>query len=312
MATRRRSTARDVQYCPRPTLLDCRGGSQNIVQTFFSMNTNTRSGGCPASAKRTTRRELRRAGLQEAELEEAFADATSLYGNVPIENSLRSRMAAALAFTRNGSLFDVGAYINIYPVVLSLLGLTVTVLDNYAQRRLSEAEREKIETVLDTVYARAGIKVINENAYTAQIGLEEYDVVSAFEVLEHLVDSPRAVVENIYIALRHGGRFVCTVPNIARLGSRLRVLCGRSVLPSYDAFYQDGAPFLGHRREMTIGEVEYMLKRAGFHPVQVSSTMVTVPGESCKSFARRIGETALEMLGPASLRSTLVGIGVKP
>jgi SAM-dependent methyltransferase len=266
----------------------------------------------PSYAKRVIGRETERVGLSQMELNDAFCEAAALYGDITVENSSRSRLAAALAFDRNGSVLDVGGYISIYPVVLKLLGMKVTVLDSYPQRRFGEFERDRILGVLDKVHRRVGIDVIEGDVYSTTVGSSSFSVVSAFEVIEHFVDSPRPILEKISDALVSGGRFVCTVPNIASLGQRVRALRGGSVLPSYAEFWKSDCPFAGHRREMTMKEVHWMIEQAGFVDVHVSSTMITVPVAARKSLVRRLGENAMEILGPQSLRSRLIGSGRKP
>jgi SAM-dependent methyltransferase len=61
---------------------------------------------------------------------------------------------------------------------------------------------------------------------------QSFDVVVAGELLEHLAD-PVMTVGHVRRVLRHGGRFVGSVPNAFRLKSRLRFAAGRH--PETDA-----------------------------------------------------------------------------
>ena len=59
-------------------------------------------------------------------------------------------------------------------------------------------------------------------------------------------------MEKIYSSMRKGGEFVLSVPNIVSLDKRVKVILGRSPLSSFTFYYENGNPFTGHRREMTM------------------------------------------------------------
>lgn len=214
--------------------------------------------------------------ISAGELEKAFQDAKKLYGDIPIENSERSRLIASVAYGKDEHILDVGSYVSIYPVVLRILGMEVTILDSFPQRRYLD-KAEKIDYVIENIYAPLGIHIIYSDAYSAKLSENSYDRVSAFEVFEHLVDSPKPILEKIYKSLRPEGKFIMSIPNIARLGSRLKVLLGKSPLPDYSYYFEQGNPFTGHRREMTTQEVKLMLVKSGFELEDIFTTNIFVP-----------------------------------
>ena len=90
-----------------------------------------------------------------------------------------------------------------------------------------------------------------------------FDVVTAFEVVEHLGD-PRAEAASIAAALRPGGLLYLTTPNFGSLSRRL--LRGRWSVVSYPEHLLYFTP-------STLGE---WLARAGFAPVGVTTTGVSL------------------------------------
>lgn len=79
----------------------------------------------------------------------------------------------------------------------------------------------------------------------------EFDVIGAFDVIEHIEDDER-VLRQMHDAARPGGGVILTVPQHPFLWSRFDV-------------------FAGHRRRYTSGELKDKLERAGFQVVLVRS-----------------------------------------
>ena len=203
-------------------------------------------------------------GLTVDEVERAFSEVRAMYGDFYIENGKRSRLLVAVSFMKGKKLLDIGSFVNIYPPVLSSLGMNVTVLDNFRQRR-DIIEQKRIDFALENVYSKLNIEVIEEDVFSFDFTklTEQYDVITSFEVFEHLIDSPKPIMSGIYKALRPGGYFVLSVPNIAALLKRIKLLAGYSPLPRFERYYKNGNPFTGHRRELTPAEACWMVEDAG-------------------------------------------------
>jgi SAM-dependent methyltransferase len=250
--------------------------------------------------------------INSDELEKAFSKAAKIYGNIPIENSQRSRLVASIAFGKGEHLLDIGSYVSIYPVVLRLLGMEITILDSFPQRRYPD-KAEKIDYVIENIYKKLGINVIEDDAYSALLPENTFDRISAFEVFEHLVDSPRPILEQAYKSLRRGGSFIISTPNIARLGVRAKVLLGKSPLPKYSDFFVNGNPFTGHRREMTIEEMRWMLVNSGFEVEYLTTTNVNVPSSSNRALLKKLYHSFKKSFWfPPSLRGVIFAVGRKP
>src|ERR1035437_3686533 len=211
--------------------------------------------------------------------EKLFSESIAMYEGIYIENSERVRLVAALAYEPGKHLVDVGSHVNVYPVVLAKLGMKVTVVDTFPETTLPGQEKQalKIRHALNVVYPQAGIDVMNLDAYDMKLPKSCADICSAFETFEHLWQSPKPVFQKMVEAIRPGGKLIIALPNIARLSSRIKAIMGRSVLPEFPDYYENGYPFYGHRREMTVGEVRWMFKHENLSLEQLFTTDIIVP-----------------------------------
>jgi SAM-dependent methyltransferase len=122
---------------------------------------------------------------------------------------------------------------------------------------------------------------------TTTFGLgDNYDLVTAFEVLEHIQFHPAPFLAGVNQALRVGGRLVLTTPNASSWFALNRMLDGGCTYQTY----QFGGP-MTHRKEYTTWETKRLLETAGFQ-VDSIATFNCYPND-------RIG-----------LRSTLLWLGM--
>jgi 2-polyprenyl-3-methyl-5-hydroxy-6-metoxy-1,4-benzoquinol methylase len=248
-------------------------------------------------------------GLLLSTFEDAFAHAVSLYKGIDIEQSERIKIAAAISYYKDRSVCDLGSYINPYPIVLALLGMHVTTVDYYPQALPEDHYyNPHIQSVLD-IYRSVGIKVIQSDLYEYCPSPDTFDVVTSFEVFEHLWHSPKPILEASCLSLKQHGTFILSIPNIARLANRLRMIVGHSPLPRFPLYFEHGNPFTGHRREMTMAEVNWMMTRMGLKKVKLFSSNIQVPTESFSSRLYSSFTTYMPM--PRRLRATIYAIYVK-
>ena len=86
-----------------------------------------------------------------------------------------------------------------------------------------------------------------------------FDTVVACEIIEHIWDSDRFLQE-IRRVLEPRGRLIITTPNLASLGRRFMLLCGRN--PHVDNFlYPNDA---GHIKHFTQKDFRYLLEKNNF------------------------------------------------
>ncbi len=84
---------------------------------------------------------------------------------------------------------------------------------------------------------------------------ESFDMVMMHDVLEHLHDSPRDLVNDLLECVVPGGYLFVTVPNAVNIRKRIAVLRGRTNLPEFSSFYWYPGPWRGHVREYTKGDL---------------------------------------------------------
>ena len=77
----------------------------------------------------------------------------------------------------------------------------------------------------------------------------EFDMVMMHDVLEHLHDSPRDLLNDLLELAKPGGLLFITVPNQVNIKKRMKVLLGKTNLTAYETFYWSATPWRGHVRE---------------------------------------------------------------
>lgn len=98
---------------------------------------------------------------------------------------------------------------------------------------------------------------------------ESFDLVMLLDVVEHLHDSPRDLLNDLVGLLRAGGYLLITVPNAVNIRKRLDVLRGRTNYPPYDSFYWYPGPWRGHVREYVRGDLERLAGYLGLELVEL-------------------------------------------
>lgn len=76
-----------------------------------------------------------------------------------------------------------------------------------------------------------------------------FDMVMMHDVLEHIHDSPRELVNDLLEMAKPEGILFVTVPNQVNIKKRVEVLLGRTNLTAFETFYWSDTPWRGHVRE---------------------------------------------------------------
>ena len=84
---------------------------------------------------------------------------------------------------------------------------------------------------------------------------ETFDMLMMHDVLEHLHNSPRELLNNLLELVKPDGYFFATVPSAVNIRKRIHVLFGRTNLPRFDVYYWYPGPWRGHIREYTKGDL---------------------------------------------------------
>lgn len=127
-----------------------------------------------------------------------------------------------------------------------------------------------------------------------------FDVVVFTEVLEHVFAPPSDVLRGIKRLLRPEGTLILSVPNLAALHSRLRLLFGVSPLANPDGKMQKDRPHgHGHLHEYTMQEISRIVEGVGFRigrrrylHQSVTSAMNVTPASAARRMLRLVYHAA--------------------
>lgn len=167
---------------------------------------------------------------------------------------------------------DVGGGKGRIAALLCELGLECTVVDTlYEDNSAVNLLEQPLLPLLTSYLKSKGVRIIPQDFYLNGIPLpnETAELVIFSEVIEHLPNSPKPLLAEIWRILVPGGWLIVTTPNVASLGNRKRALSGQSCREDIEVYYKmEGYPlgsvYRGHNREFTRKEVEYMLKQEKF------------------------------------------------
>jgi SAM-dependent methyltransferase len=76
-----------------------------------------------------------------------------------------------------------------------------------------------------------------------------FDMVMLHDVIEHLHDSPRDLLNDLVELIKPNGYLFITVPNAVNIRKRISVICGKTNLPPFDSYYWYPGHWRGHIRE---------------------------------------------------------------
>jgi SAM-dependent methyltransferase len=105
-----------------------------------------------------------------------------------------------------------------------------------------------------------------------------FDVVMLHDVIEHLHDSPRELLNDLVEFLKPEGYLFITVPSAVNIRKRINVLFGETNLPRYDSYYWYPGHYRGHIREYTKGDLRTLAGYLGLRIVKLHAVhhMLTV------------------------------------
>jgi SAM-dependent methyltransferase len=85
---------------------------------------------------------------------------------------------------------------------------------------------------------------------------EFFDLIMLNDVLEHLHDSPRELLNKLLEVCKPEGYLLITVPNAVNLRKRIDVLRGKTNLPSFESYYWYPGKWRGHVREYVKNDLD--------------------------------------------------------
>lgn len=130
--------------------------------------------------------------------------------------------------------------------ILKLLGYDCAGYDDLKDEwHCKVGNREKI---LDFA-ATSGVELKLAEQGLSQFEKESFDLVMSHDVLEHLHDSPRLLLNELLGLVKSNGLLFLTVPSAVNIRKRIAVLRGQTNLPDYASYYWYPGPWRGHVRE---------------------------------------------------------------
>jgi len=163
-----------------------------------------------------------------------------------------------LRWLRPGAkILDFGAGPADKTAVLSLLGFKCTACDNL------QDDWHKIEGNREKIFAfsqKFGIRyeMIKDRELPFKKG--EFDMVMLHDVLEHLHNSPRDLLNDLLEFVKPEGYLFITVPNAVNLRKRIAVIFGRTNLPNFESYYWYPGFWRGHIREYVKDDLAKLAK----------------------------------------------------
>ncbi len=166
------------------------------------------------------------------------------------------------------SILDFGSGPCDKTAVLQMLGYSCTAYDDLADDwHLLDENREKVIQWANDCGIR--FKLAGRNGLPFE--KESFDMVMAHDVLEHLHDSPRDLLNDLLELAKPNGYLFVTVPNAVNIRKRLAVLRGKTNLPSYPGFYWYPGRWRGHVREYVKDDLRQMASYLDLETVMLDS-----------------------------------------
>ena len=206
-------------------------------------------------------------GISRREFTSQYFGVTSEQAAVEKVLARVQMMARHLPLEASASrVLDVGVGTGSLPVVLSALGFEVYGLDD-------DGGGQRQASILAQRFPTLKMQVCALEADDYPHKDNTFDVVTSFDVIEHLPGSPQYYLAEIYRVLKPGGVFFLSNPNVASLANRAQILTGRSIYHALNEWFDppgddDSNGFSGHWREYTAGELVYMVEVTGFRVVE--------------------------------------------
>jgi len=98
-----------------------------------------------------------------------------------------------------------------------------------------------------------------------------FDVVMMNDILEHLHDSPRQLLNGLLPLLKDDGLLLITVPSAVNIRKRLDVICGHTNLARFESYFWYPGSWRGHIREYTKWDLIQLAKFMDLEIVELRS-----------------------------------------
>lgn len=153
-------------------------------------------------------------------------------------------------------ILSIGAGPCDFEAILSKLGYDVTAIDDLGdQWHILGRNGTRILEFAKSM----NIKFILSVGESSKINSNYFDAVLLIDVLEHLHNSPRELLNYAISSLKPDGLLLIETPNSVNLLNRLKVLMGKSNQVNIDFIYWNIGEYRSHFREYTESELKKIL-----------------------------------------------------
>jgi 2-polyprenyl-3-methyl-5-hydroxy-6-metoxy-1,4-benzoquinol methylase len=197
-----------------------------------------------------------------------------------------------------GNILDIGSGIGVFAAAMAYLGHTVVSADVNADNH--------------GWINGHGVKTVSCNILDQPLPFADasFDLVTMFDVIEHLHGSPSHALAEVRRVLRPGGSLIVETPNVVNLRRRLVMLLGKNPA-SVKYFYDSSLPYSGHVYEYTKEDLERVLLWSGFQLVESKRLNVArrhhATSEGYAEGLTLSGVDGVVMLGYLALSSVVSG-----
>ncbi len=201
--------------------------------------------------------------LQQAKKEYPFPEVFREQRYENIINHIVKRIPAG------AKVLDLGAGPCEIPAILSLMGYNCTAYDDFMDEWLTKNNgRQKVFDFAKKMNVR--VELVDYKTIPFEKG--EFDLFMMNDVLEHLHDSPRDLLNDCLEKVREEGYLFITVPSVVNIRKRISVLLGKTNLPDYETYYWYPGKWRGPVREYTRGDLTQMCEYLNLNIVELKAT----------------------------------------
>ncbi len=150
--------------------------------------------------------------------------------------------------------------------LLKLMGFNCTACDDLQDEwHTEENNREKILNFANSL----DIQFYQLNGNELPFENESFDMVILNDVIEHLHNSPRSLLESLIEKLKYNGILFITVPNAGNIRKRINLLIGKTNMPPFSEYYWYQGPWRGHNREYVYDDLKKLAKFLNLKDVNI-------------------------------------------
>ncbi len=210
-------------------------------------------------------------------------------------------------------ILSIGAGPCSLEAILSKLNYSVTAVDDLSdQWHLIGNNRQRIKNFAKEF----NIKLIVQSAEIYQLEENYFDVVLLIDIVEHLHETPRELLNTAITFLKINGLIIIEVPNTASLKNRIIVLFGKSNQVNIKFIFWNIGKYRSHFREYTKSELLYIMSICKLKSINVKmlNLRTDMIYRSTKSILKKTPILIYKIISCIypNFRDTIIASGKKP